>query len=540
MARAQQQQQPRARRKREAFEYVSSDEEAEEIGVQEEKGQDGVRRNVQPRLSAAQQHAHRHGSSRSRSPSASRGGLGSASASSAQQHAAAAAPSIAAPAAPSRSTSLTLAPQSSSGRATPGPSPSPSPASVASGAQLQPHDPSLFGCRSVSAYRRLNTIDEGSYGVVHRAEEIASGQQVALKKIKLEKEHMAAGFPITALREINILRALRHPNIVGLKEIVTAKAGKTAAGAAVGAEHSIYMVMEYCHHDLKALMLRMGASQEDKLPGAPEKASSTASTDGAPTQAVPAAFPPFRVPEVKNLLRQLLSGVAYLHRHWVLHRDLKTSNLLYSNEGGRLLICDFGLARRYGDPLGNYTPLVVTLWYRAPELLWGAKTYSSAVDMWSVGCIFAELLLNRPLLAGQSEMEQLSKMIRLMGTPSLEDWPEFGELEHARNYSFARGAQPSRLRELFPRHSYTASGNALSELGFDLLQGLLTYNPAKRLTAAQALAHPYFAEAPLPQSAALMPTFPASNEKSAEAHAHGPDSGDLRRKREQESMGFFL
>jgi hypothetical protein len=353
------------RRKREAFEYVSSDSEDEQ-----ERDDAKTQRNVQPRLSAAQQHARRNSSApRSRSPSAPRvlpaSANSTAASSAAPAHVAAAASSVATPAASSIAA----------------PSPSPLPSSQ--------HDPSLFGCRSVSAYRRLNTIDEGSYGVVHRAEERATGQQVALKKIKLDKEHMGAGFPITALREINILLSLRHPNIVGLREIVTAKAAKGTAGSSGMTDHSIYMVMEYCHHDLKALMLRMGASQEDKLPGATDKAATAAGgaaaaggdPSSAPSSSVPAAFAPFRVPEIKNLLRQLLEGVAYLHRHWVLHRDLKTSNLLYSNEGGKLLICDFGLARRYGDPLGNYTPLVVTLWYRAPELLWGTKTYSSAVDM---------------------------------------------------------------------------------------------------------------------------------------------------------------
>ena len=135
-------------------------------------------------------------------------------------------------------------------------------------------------------------------------------------------------------------------------------------------------VMEYAEHDLKALMLRMGAGQDDRDMNA---AAASATLSGAAV--VPPSFKPFRVPEVKNLLRQLLEGLAYTHRHWVLHRDLKTSNLLYTN-GGVLKICDFGLARRYGDPLGDYTPLVVTLWYRAPELLWGTKNYSAAVDMW--------------------------------------------------------------------------------------------------------------------------------------------------------------
>jgi cell division cycle 2-like protein len=148
-------------------------------------------------------------------------------------------------------------------------------------------------------------------------------------------------------------------------------------------------------------------------------------------------------------------------------------------------------------------------------------------------------------MSGQSELEQLSKMVRLLGPPNVADWPEFASLEHAQNYTFntRNAAQGSRLRELFPTHSFSASSNALSEQGFNLLQGLLTYNPAKRLTAAEALAHPYFSEAPLPQSSVLMPTFPASNVTAAPADGlghRGPNSGDLKRKREQEAMGFFL
>ena len=148
------------------------------------------------------------------------------------------------------------------------------------------------------------------------------------------------------------------------------------------------------------------------------------------------------------------------------------------------------------------------------------------------------MLLNRPLLTGQSEMEQISKMLKLLGTPNVDEWPEFLQLEHAQNYSFAK-TLPSRLRELFPTHSYAGSTNVLSDAGFNLLSQLLEYNPARRISAADALSHPYFAEAPLPQSQALMPTFPDSNSREHD-DTHGPNSGDLRRKKEQEAMGFFL
>lgn len=176
----------------------------------------------------------------------------------------------------------------------------------------------LQGCRSVDDFERLNKIDEGTYGVVYRARDKKTGEIVALKKVKMEKER--EGFPLTSLREINILLSFHHPSIVDVKEVVV--------GSSLD---SIFMVMEYMEHDLKGLMESMKQ--------------------------------PFSQSEVKCLMIQLLEGVKYLHDNWVLHRDLKTSNLLLNNRG-ELKICDFGLARQYGSPLKPYTHLVVTLWYR--------------------------------------------------------------------------------------------------------------------------------------------------------------------------------
>lgn len=176
----------------------------------------------------------------------------------------------------------------------------------------------LKACRSVDVFEKLNKIDEGTYGVVYRAMDMDSGDIVALKKVKMEKER--EGFPLTSLREINILLSFHHPSIVDVKEVVV--------GSALD---SIFMVMEYMDHDLKAFMETMQH--------------------------------PFSQSEVKCLMLQLLGGVKYLHDNWVLHRDLKTSNLLLNNQG-ELKICDFGLARQYGSPLKPYTRLVVTLWYR--------------------------------------------------------------------------------------------------------------------------------------------------------------------------------
>lgn len=188
-------------------------------------------------------------------------------------------------------------------------------------------------CRSVELFQRLNHIDEGTYGVVFRARERATGRVVALKKVKMEKEK--EGFPLTSLREMNLLLRLRHPNIVNVTEVVV--------GSSLD---SVYMVMEFMPHDLKVLL------DEQRTP--------------------------FTVSEVKCLACQLLAGCAYLHANWVLHRDLKTSNVLVNNRG-ELKLCDFGMARCYGSPLRAYTHMVVTLWYRPPELLLGCLQYSTAV-----------------------------------------------------------------------------------------------------------------------------------------------------------------
>ncbi|GAB4840576.1 hypothetical protein Ancab_021345 [Ancistrocladus abbreviatus] len=320
----------------------------------------------------------------------------------------------------------------------------------------------LQGCRSVDEFERLNKIDEGTYGVVYRARDKKTAEIVALKKVKMEKER--EGFPLTSLREINILLSFHHPSIVDVKEVV------------VGSNlDSIFMVMEYMEHDLKGLMETMKQ--------------------------------PFSQSEVKCLMLQLFEGVKYLHDNWVLHRDLKTSNLLLNNRG-ELKICDFGLARQYGSPLKPYTHLVVTLWYRAPELLLGAKQYSTAIDMWSLGCIMAELLSKEPLFNGKTEFDQLDKIFRILGTPNETIWTGFSKLPGVK-VNFVKH-QYNQLRKKFPATSFTGSP-VLSDAGFDLLNRLLTYDPEKRITAEAALKHEWFKEVPLPKSKEFMPTFPAQH-----------------------------
>ncbi|XP_041859589.1 cyclin-dependent kinase 11B isoform X1 [Melanotaenia boesemani] len=324
--------------------------------------------------------------------------------------------------------------------------------------ELPKYLPALQGCRSVEEFQCLNRIEEGTYGVVYRAKDKKTDEIVALKRLKMEKEK--EGFPITSLREINTILKAQHPNIVTVREIV------------VGSNmDKIYIVMNYVEHDLKSLMETM---KQPFLPG-----------------------------EVKTLMIQLLRGVRHLHDNWILHRDLKTSNLLLSHKG-ILKIGDFGLAREYGSPLKPYTPVVVTLWYRSPELLLGAKEYSTAVDMWSVGCIFGELLTQKPLFPGKSEIDQINKIFKDLGSPSEKIWPGYNELPAVKKMTFTEYPY-NNLRKRF--------GALLSDQGFDLMNKFLTYCPSKRIISDEALKHEYFRETPLPIDPSMFPTWPAKSEQ---------------------------
>ncbi|KAL6718367.1 hypothetical protein ACLMJK_004456 [Lecanora helva] len=374
-------------------------------------------------------------------------------------------------------------------------------------------------CRHVDNFEKLNHIEEGSYGWVSRAKETATGEVVALKKLKMDNAN--DGFPVTGLREIQTLMASRYPNIVALREVV------------MGDKlDDVFLVMDFLEHDLKTL-------QEDMLD----------------------AFSPS---EIKTLLLQLTSAVQFLHSNWILHRDLKTSNLLMNNRG-QIKVADFGMARYYGDPPPKLTQLVVTLWYRAPELLLGAEKYGAEIDMWSVGCIFGELLKKEPLLQGKNEVDELSKVssrspnnkeksqhqkkgtsqlttpflpqiFELCGIPTETTWPGFKRLPNAR--SLRLPPQPttgSILRSRFP---------LLTNAGTSLLTSLLSLNPAHRPTAGEVLAHPYFKEDPRPKSTAMFPTFPskAGQEKRRRVVSpSAPKRGDAPRigKGEADFSGIF-
>ncbi|KAI0781702.1 Pkinase-domain-containing protein [Irpex lacteus] len=286
-------------------------------------------------------------------------------------------------------------------------------------------------------YQKIEKV--GTYGVVYKARDATTGEVVALKKIRLEAED--EGVPSTAIREISLLKELRDENVVRLLDILNS-------------DSKLYLVFEFLDVDLKRYM---------------ENANR--------------AGRPMSLGLVKKFTHQLSSGLLYCHSHRILHRDLKPQNLLI-DEHDNLKLADFGLARAFGIPMRTYTHEVVTLWYRAPEVLLGSRHYSTGIDMWSVGCIFAEMVMRgHPLFPGDSEIDQIFKIFRILGTPSEETWPGIKQLPDYKP-SFPHWS-PQDLTEHVP---------TLDDDGIDLLKLFLTYDTAKRISAKRALAHPYFAD----------------------------------------------
>jgi serine/threonine protein kinase len=287
-------------------------------------------------------------------------------------------------------------------------------------------------CSQLDKYEKLQKIGEGTYGVVYKARNRDNGQFIALKKIRLENED--EGIPSTAIREISILKEMHHPTIVSLLDVVNF-------------ENKLYLVFEFLDQDLKKHM---------------DSISSLA----------PAL--------VQSYTKQLLQGLAYCHQRRIVHRDLKPQNLLIDQKGS-LKLADFGLARAFCVPVRQYTHEVVTLWYRAPEILLGSATYSIPVDMWSAGCIFAEMLSKKPLFPGDSEIDQLFRIFRQMGTPTEEVWHGCTSLPDYKP-SFPKWKK-QQLTKMFENAHPSAT---------DLLEKMLIYEPAQRVSAREALNHPYF------------------------------------------------
>jgi cell division cycle 2-like len=233
---------------------------------------------------------------------------------------------------------------------------------------------------------------------------------------------------------------------------------------------------------------------------------------------------------------QITSATAYLHSNYILHRDLKTSNILLSNRG-TIKLADFGMARYTSDPPPVLTQLVVTLWYRAPELLLGTPEYAFEIDIWSLGCIFAELLTLLPLFQGKNEVSQLSLIFSLLGTPTNKSWPGFRSLPNAKAlYPLLSNSRSSTSQLNASKFPY------LSSSGLDLVSALLSMNPTPRPTAHQILEHSYFSEDPRPKPKEMMPTFPskAGLEKRRKiATPQAPVRGEAPKLDERELVGLF-
>lgn len=335
-----------------------------------------------------------------------------------------------------------------------------------------------------SAYADWNKIGHGTYGDVYRAtlrgdpppakvrdvkgatqtshlsnivrEPLAAGSVVALKKIRLKRAATGDedGVHFTALREIKILGEMDHPNIIKLWECFPSRG-------------EVVLVLELCLIDLEDVI----KNQSCNLTAA----------------------------HIKSFMAQMLSATQYMHERWVIHRDLKPNNLLLDSRGV-LKVTDFGLARLFGDREAQMTPTSVTLWYRPPELLLGSKNYGSAVDVWSIGCIFAELVLRAPYMAGDREINQIDTIVRCRGKIDEETWPGITLLPH--NFlspEFVKSKDENQREEDLKTQHFKASCRHVHG-AVELLDKMLTYNPLERPSAKDCLACSYFSAQPSPST----------------------------------------
>ncbi|KAL3829382.1 hypothetical protein ACJIZ3_018184 [Penstemon smallii] len=313
--------------------------------------------------------------------------------------------------------------------------------------------------RRADSFEKIDKIGQGTYSNVYKARDAITGKIVALKKVRFDNlEPESVRF---MAREILILRRLDHPNVVKLQGLVTSRMSC-----------SLYLVFDYMEHDLAGLASSPGVK--------------------------------FTEPQVKCYIHQLLSGLEHCHKRHVLHRDIKGSNLLI-DDGGVLKIADFGLASTF-DPNNKHpmTSRVVTLWYRPPELLLGSTDYGVGVDLWSAGCILAELFAGKPIMTGRTEVEQLHRIFKLCGSPSEEYWKK-SKLPHATIFK-PQQSYKRCIKETF---------KDFPQSSLPLIDSLLSIDPSERQTATAALKSEFFTTKPYACDPSSLPKYPPSKEMDA-------------------------
>merc|ERR1719461_1064963 len=288
-------------------------------------------------------------------------------------------------------------------------------------------------------YQRLEKLGEGTYGLVYKAQDLTTKKIVAIKKIKLDNNE--EGIPATTMREISLLSHLKHPNIVDMSGCIYSMG-------------ELYLVFEFMSCDLKGYIDSLGhdSNIEPRI--------------------------------LKKFTYELTEGVRFCHSRRILHRDLKPQNILVSDDL-QLKIADFGLGREHGLPIGELTHEVVTLWYRPPEILLGKKKYSGACDVWGIGCIIAEMATKVPLFPGDSEIDQLFQIYRVLGTPNNKVWPGIIELPEYKSVG-----PKWKKKDL----SIELKGKMDADGGIALMEQMLTFPPNKRVTCKRMLCDPWFDE----------------------------------------------
>ncbi|CAH2045421.1 unnamed protein product, partial [Iphiclides podalirius] len=305
--------------------------------------------------------------------------------------------------------------------------------------------------RDVASYSVEGRIGEGAHGLVFKARHLPTGREVALKKILIK--NLEDGIPINVMREIKALQLLRCKYIIKLYDMFP-----RGMSLVLVLEYMCSGLWEMLHHNQQELS----------------------------------------IPRVKTYAQMLLKGTRYMHAHYVMHRDLKPANLLINYEG-TLKIADLGLARLYWPDGGRpYSHQVATRWYRAPELLYGARFYSEKVDLWSVGCIIAEMITKQPLFAGESDIEQLAIVLQHLGTPTEDSWPGHSELPDYHKITFPESS-PTPWTELLP---------GVEPEALDLIKSFVLYDANKRISAKEALRCAWLHARPFP---ATMPEMPKPN-----------------------------